>query len=147
MRSVLSTLFLLLTICSVFAGSTTAEMNNPSEGLQSPPTQWQKIMAQRYANSSSNYRMAYEPHQYLPPDLQVLRKRERIRKAISMIGYVFIVFATTVFASLGGSALNKKLGGEGRKKGIKWIVLAFLSTVLAIYWIDLVTIAMSLSTG
>ena len=144
MKSAFSALCVLLAICSVFAGSSTAAINKPSESLQSPPAQWQKIKAQQYANFSPNYRMAYSPRQYLPTDLQALKKRERIRKAISSIGYVFLIFASTVFASLGGSALSKKLGGEGRKKGIKWMVIAFLSTVLAIYWTDLVTIAMSL---
>lgn len=144
MRPVFSALCLLLTICSAYPESSTAEMTKPSENLRLPPAQWQNKMALRYANFSPKYRMASEPRPSLSPDLQALKKREGIRKTIDMIGFVILLVASLIFASLGGAALSKTSGSEGRKKGIKLIIIAGLLTVLWIYWDSLMIIAMSL---
>ena len=145
-RTVFLALYFLMTTCPSYAGSGGVHMVKPQESLKSPLTQVQREQPQ-FGNVHIDGRTSYEPHQDSSQDLASLKKRDGIRKSISVMGYTFLLVASMVFASLGGAALSKTRGSEGTKKGIKWIVIALLLLVLMDYWDGIVRMAMSLFAG
>jgi len=135
----------LLTTYPSYAGSGASQMVKPLESLQSLLAQGQR-QQQQFGNFHVDGRISCELRQVSSQDLAVSKKREGIRKAITAMGFTIFFFASLFFGSLGGAALNKTLGSEGRKKGIKWIVVALLLLALANYWDDVVIVAMSFLT-
>lgn len=147
MKSVFSALCLLLTMCSVCAGASSAQLDKLPESLQSPRAHGQKNMEPRYANITLNQWVAYEPRQDMPQDLAAFNKHERIRKTISAIGVTILIPIAMFLSILGGGAFSKTLSSEERKKSIKWIVIAVILMVLASNWNSLVIKAMTLLSG
>ena len=147
MKFALLALCLLFTMCSVYAGASSAQLDKSPESLPSPRAHGQNNMEQRYANIALNQWVAYEPRQDLSQDLAALKKREGIRKTISAIGVTILIPLAIFLSILGGGAFSKTLSSEERKKSIKWIVIAVLLMVLATNWNSLVIRAMALLSG
>lgn len=122
-------------------------LDQSRENLLSPLAQWQKIIAQRYADFPLNLSMVYEPSQGLPRDLAALEKRERIRKTIAAIGVTILMPLSLFSCIFGGGAFSKTLSSEERKKRIKWIVIGVLLMVMSSYWNEIVTRAVVVFMG
>jgi len=140
MKFVFFPLCFFLTTCSANAGSSPAQFHLSREILQSPPAQWQKQMAQQYADFPVKPWVNSDTSRGLRNPAEI-KKLEGVRKTIAAIG-VSILIPLAIFLSLfGGGAFCKTLGSEERKKRIKWIVIGVLLMMLASYWNELAAMA------
>lgn len=146
MKFVFFSLCLFLIACSADARNS-SQFQLSLETLPSPTAQWQKQMALQAADFPVKLLVNSDPSRSFRLNPAEIKKIEGIRKTIAAIGVSILIPVAILVSLFGGGAFSKTLSPEERKKRIKWIVIGVILMVLASYWNDLVSIAVTVFMG
>lgn len=127
-------LLFLLSLSAGYASDSIAKINHTQESMRPLPASQQNGMGLQYDSFTANDPVPYQSAKALETAALVSKKREGTGKAVSVIGHAILLISSMVFGALGGGALSKTGGSYDRKKGIKYIVIAFSLLAVLMLW-------------